>query len=500
VDETDAQGLDLRDYLRILRKNWWLVLTSAALGAAGAGIFSLMSTPMYQASTSLYVSVRSQSEGGVSELTQGGTYARQAVLSYVDVVESAIVLEPVITDLGLDMTVDELAGMVSAESPTNTVLINIDVTGPDPEQTAAIANSVGQNFSDAVVGVLEKPTGETASPVQISTIQAATAPSAPVSPNTTRNVALGLMLGLMVGLGAAVLRSALDTHVRSQEDVERVTDVPILAGIIDDPKADKNRLVVHMSPRSVRAESFRSLRTNLQFVNVDSSPRSFVVTSAAPNEGKTTVATNLAISLAQTGASVVVMDADMRKPSVAKFMGVDGTVGLSNVLVGMVELEDVLHQWGGKYELFVLPAGRIPPNPSELLGSEEMQRLVNRLTERFDYVIIDSPPVLAVTDAAIMSRLVGGTIVVAGVGVARRNDVVAALDALGGIANRIVGIVLTRVPSKGPDSYYHYGRYEYARETAEPGTESPTTTAMSPLAWLDTKDDDAKQLPRRHTR
>lgn len=161
----------------------------------------------------------------------------------------------------------------------------------------------------------------------------------------------------------------------------------------------------------------------------------------------------------------------------------------------MVELGEVLHRWG-KSELFVLPAGRIPPNPSELLGSAEMQRLVDHLTESFDYVIIDSPPVLAVTDAAIMSRLVGGTIVVAGVGVTRRNDIVAALDALGGIANRIVGIVLTRVPSKGPDAYYHYGRYEYAREVAP----DASTPAKSPLAWLDQSVDDVKQLPRRHIR
>jgi len=245
----------------------------------------------------------------------------------------------------------------------------------------------------------------------------------------------------------------------------------------------------------VRAEAFRSLRTNLQFLNVDNSPRSFVITSAAPNEGKTTVATNLAISLANNGASVALVDADLRKPSVAKFMGLDGSVGLSNVLVGMVELGEVLHRWG-KSELFVLTAGRIPPNPSELLGSAQMQRLVDHLTESFDYVIIDSPPVLAVTDAAVMSRLVGGTIVVAGIGVARRNDIVAALDALDGIANRIVGIVLTRVPSKGPDAYYHYGRYEYNSE--EKIVDNFSVAPGSPLAWL--ADPEERGLPGRHTR
>ncbi len=496
MSETDENaGLELGDYVRILRKNWLLILLTTILGAAGAGAYSMMSTPLYQASTSLYVSVRSAGDSGVYELTQGGYYARSAVLSYVDAIDSAVVMERVIDDLDLEMTPGELAGMISASSPTDTVLINVDVTGEDPELVADIANSVGENFSVVVSNVLEAPDEGGRSPVSISTIEPATTPLGPVSPNTTRNVALGLLLGLMLGVGAAVLRSALDTHIRSQQDVERVTDVPILGGIIDDPKADKHRLVVQVNPRSVRAEAFRSLRTNLQFLNVDNSPRSFVITSAAPNEGKTTVATNLAISLANNGASVALVDADLRKPSVAKFMGLDGSVGLSNVLVGMVELGEVLHRWG-KSELFVLTAGRIPPNPSELLGSAQMQRLVDHLTESFDYVIIDSPPVLAVTDAAVMSRLVGGTIVVAGIGVARRNDIVAALDALDGIANRIVGIVLTRVPSKGPDAYYHYGRYEYNSE--EKIVDNFSVAPGSPLAWL--ADPEERGLPGRHTR
>lgn len=490
----EQEGLTLGDYLRILRKNWLLILVATVLGTVGAGVFSLVQTPQYQASTQLYVSVRSANDdGALSDLTQGGTYARQAVLSYVDVVETASVLGDVIDDLDLDMSVGELRSAVSASSPTNSVLIDIDVTGPDPELTADIANAVGRSFTDTVTTVLEKPRAGGVSPVQISTVEEATAPSAPFSPNTTRNVALGFMLGLMLGLGLAVLRTALDTRVRSPKDLHQISDLPILGTIIDDPKASKDPLVVHTHLRSPRAESFRSLRTNLQFVNVDGSPRSFVITSSAPGEGKTTVATNLALSLAQSGASVALVDADLRKPTVAKRMGVDGEVGLSSLLAGMVELEDVIHRWG-KDELFVLPAGRIPPNPSELLGSREMQNLLAKLTEHFDYVIIDSPPVLAVTDAAVLSRFAGGTILVAAVGLARKNEVAAGLEALDGIANRISGVVVTRAPSKGPDSY-HYARYEYAKEPAA----SPTPVLDDPLGWLDDEAELAK-LPRRHTR
>lgn len=487
--EFDVQdGMTVRDYLRILRRNWGIILAATTLGVAGAGAFSALSVPQYQASTQLYVSVRSTGvDGALSDLTQGGTYARQAVLSYVDVVTSASVLGAVIEDLGLDLQIPELRDMVSSSSPTNSVLIDIRVTGPDPDQAAAIANSAGGNFAEVVTTVLERPTDGGASPVQISAIEEATSPPTPVSPNTTRNLALGFVLGLVVGLGLAALRSALDTRIANPKDLAHLTDVPTLGAILDDPRADKHALVVHSNPRSPRSESFRSLRTNLQFVNVDGNPRSFVVTSSAPNEGKTTVSTNLAISLAQTGASVVLVDADLRKPSVAKVMGVDGSIGLSSVLAGLVELEDVLTPWVGG-GLHVVPAGRIPPNPSELLGSVEMANLLSRLTDRFDHVIIDTPPVLAVTDAALLSRLAGGTILVAAVGLARRNDVVAALDALDGIARRLSGIVVTRAPSKGPDAY-HYARYVYVDDdAARLGTDS--------LAWLE----DGTERQRRRVR
>lgn len=492
VEEQD--GLTLGDYVQILRKNWLLILLSTVLATAAAGAYSFLQTPQYQASTELYVSVRSaDADGAVSDLTQGGTYARQAVLSYVDVIETASVLRGVIDDLGLDASVGELREMVSAKSPSDSVLIDIDVLGPDPALAAEIANSVAENFTDVVTTVLEKPTAGNTSPVQISVVEEAETPTAPVSPNIPRNVALGFLLGLLLGIGLAVLRTALDTRVRTPKDLLNLTDVPTLGAILDDPKANRDPLVVHSHPRSPRSESFRSLRTNLQFVNVDGSPRTFVITSSAPGEGKTTVSTNLAISLAQSGATVALVDADMRKPSVATRMGLDGSVGLSSLLAGMVEIEDVIHPWG-KDRLFVLPAGRIPPNPSELLGSVEMKDLLARLAEHFDYVIIDTPPVLAVTDAAILSGIAGGTIVVAALGLARKNEVRAALDSLDGIANRVSGIVVTHTPSKGPDSYY-YTRYEYANgESFTP----PGTQVADPLDWLN--DGVERQVARRRTK
>lgn len=493
MPESDEKvGIGFSGYVRILQRNWALITGCIVVAMGATGAYSLVAPPMYESATRLYVSVRSTAEDGrTSELTQGGTYARQAVLSYVDVIQSASVLNGVIEELDLDMDKQGLLKVVSVSSPRESVLIDVSVTGTDAEETAAIANSVADNFIEVVTDVLEKPRGGGESPVQISTIEEAVVPAEPYGPNLPLNLTLGFVLGLAVGLGLAALRAALDTRLRSANDLRQITELPTLGAIPDDPKASKHRLIVQTDPRSPRAEAFRSLRTNLRFVNVDGNPRTFVITGAAPGEGKTTVATNLAISLAQMGESVVLVDADLRKPTVAKVMGVDGEVGLSNLLVGMVEIEDVLHRWGPDH-LYVLPAGRIPPNPSELLGSSEMKDLLTRLSSEFSYVIIDSPPTLAVTDSAVLSRIAGGTVLVAALGVARKPELSSSIEALEGIARRISGVVLMRVPVKGIESH-RYARYEYLPEGALSAPSEP-----APLAWLD--DEDLSKLPRRHVR
>ncbi|WP_426517627.1 polysaccharide biosynthesis tyrosine autokinase [Diaminobutyricibacter sp. McL0618] len=450
--------MELRDYLRILHKNWILIAVSALLGVAVAAGYSLMLTPKYQATTELYVSVRAADAGATTDLVQGTTFARQAVTSYVSVVNSATVLDRVIDDLDLKVTSAQLGAKVSATSPLNTVLIDITVTDEDPQRAAKIANSVGQNTAYIVTNKLEKPTGGS-SLVNIQTIQPAVTPTKPSSPNVPLNIILGLLIGLAVGIAASLLRSVLDTRIHSSHDIEGVTDAPILGAISFDPDAKKRPLIVHADPRNPRAESFRSLRTNLQFVNIGNGPRSYVITSSVPSEGKSTTAANLAISLAETGARVALVDGDLRLPRLAEYMGIEGAVGLTDVLIGRAPLTDVLQKWG-RGELYVLPAGRIPPNPSELLGSNAMSKLLHSLTSEFDYVLIDTPPLLLVTDAAVVSKLTGGAIIAAASGMTKKNELSAAVRALDHIGSRLVGIVVTMLPVKGPDSY-GYGVYGY---------------------------------------
>ncbi|MEV8241601.1 polysaccharide biosynthesis tyrosine autokinase [Microbacterium testaceum] len=451
--------MELRDYLRILHRNWILILALTVLGGAGAFGYSLLQTPTYEANTQLYVSVRSDSSG-VSELAQGTNFARQAVISFVDVVDSAVVLDRVIDDLNLNRTAQQLAGSIDASSPTNSVIISIRVTDTDAETAAAIANSVGSNFADVVVNRLEKPEGEAASLVRVETIAPALVPTSPSSPHIPLNVALGVLIGLALGLAIAILRSVLDTRIHSLHDIEAATEAPVLGGIALDPDAKKRPLIVHADPRNPRAESFRSLRTNLQFIDVDGTSRSFVVSSAGPGEGKSTTTANLAIALAETGARVVLVDGDLRLPRVADYMGIEGGVGLTDVLIGRAELVDVLQQWGtGK--LFVLPSGRTPPNPSELLGSQAMQRTLAALADAFDYVLVDAPPLLLVTDAAVISRFTSGVLMVAASGTTKKPQLTAAVEKLQAIGSRLFGVIVTMLPSKGPDSY-GYGAYSYS--------------------------------------
>lgn len=455
--------MELRDTLRLLRKGWILILCGLLAGLAAAAVFSLVSTPKYQATTRLFVSVQTSEDASTGDLVQGSSFAQQKVRSYVLVATSPRVLQPVIDDLDLDVSATALARDVSVSSPVNTVVIEITVASTDPAQAANIANGVATSFID-VVDDLEAPQGGGASVIRMQSIEEATVPTAPFSPNTTLNLALGLLVGLAVGVGVAIIRSVLDTRIHGPLDIEAITDRPIIGGIALDASARKRPLVVNDEPRSPLAESYRTLRTNLQFVQIDEGPRVYVVTSSLPGEGKTTTVSNLAVAIAETGMSVVVIDGDLRRPRVAEVFGVAGGAGLTDVLVGRAALADVVQRWG-RGGLGVLPAGRIPPNPSEILGSRAMASVLEQLSASFDVVLIDAPPLLPVTDAAVLSRLAGGAVLVAAAGRTKRGAFEAAVRTLDSTGSRVHGVILTMLPTKGPDSY-GYGGYDVYGSTA----------------------------------
>lgn len=446
--------VQLHEFLAILRKRWVSIVLITALAVAGAISATLLATPTYQARSQVFVSV--STGGTTSDLLQGSNFTQNRVKSYTDMVTSPRVLIPVIKDLGLSITPDELATSITSDSPLDTVLINITVSDTDPQMAKDVANATADSLG-AQVTALEKPAGSQPSPVHISSLRMATMPTSPFTPNPKLNLALGLLMGLAVGVGLAVLREVLNTKVRTEDDVQKVTDFSVIARIGYDEDASQHPLIVHSSPHSHRSEAFRRLRTNLQFLDIEDRPKTIVVTSSLSGEGKSTTAINLAITLADAGSKVALVDADLRWPSVAEYMGLEGEVGLTTVLIGKADLNDAIQPWGDR-SLHVLLSGQVPPNPSEMLGSRSMVKLLEQLTSQFDIVLIDTPPLLPVTDAAILAKITGGALVIAAADSLHRQQLADGLGSLEEVGARVLGLVLNRMAHKqtGAYSYYDY--------------------------------------------
>lgn len=448
--------MEIRDLVRLLRQSWVAILCFTMVGLMSGGLLSLLSKPTYTSETQLFVAI--QNSGTVQELQQGNTFSQARVQSYVKAATQPVVLQPAIEALGLDLSPKELQGRISASADLNTVLIKITASDSSPVQAAALAQAIADSLIEAV-DKLETPANGGISPVRLSIITPAAAPESPSAPNTRLDLLLGAVLGLGCGIGWAYIRKATDNKIRGESELRRVTTAPILAGIAFDNDALKSPLLTQAASQSPRAESFRQLRTNLQFANLTTNSGSILLTSSTPGEGKSTTAINLAMAYAQSGKSVCLVDADLRRPMVGDYLGLDRHAGLSTALIGAAAVEDLLQPWG-EDNMFVLTSGQIPPNPSELLGSEQMVGLLERLEQLFDLVIIDTPPLLPVTDAAVLSQRVAGVIVVISAQKTKIHELERSLGSLELVGARTLGVVLNRTPSKGPDSYGG-GAYSY---------------------------------------
>ncbi len=278
-----------------------------------------------------------------------------------------------------------------------------------------------------------------------------------MSPQPLRNLTLAAILGLLLGLGLALVRELLDTTIKSPQDVTDAADAAILGTILFDSRAIKTPLVTDLELHSPRVEAFKMLRTNLQFVEIDRLSKVFVITSAVPSEGKTTTAVNLSITLAQAGQRVLLIEGDLRRPRVANYLKLEATVGLTTVLIGRIGVEDAVQPWGPD-GLHVITSGSVPPNPAELLQSHVMQDTLVKLRERYDMIIIDAPPLLPVTDAALIAAQADGAVMVFRHGKTTKDQALGAVDRLRSVDARVLGCVLNMAPERGADSYaYGYG-------------------------------------------
>jgi len=297
-------------------------------------------------------------------------------------------------------------------------------------------------------------------------VDPAETPKFPIRPRKKLNLFLGIIFGLFIGIAVAFTFEFLDNTLKNPEDIRNYLNIPYLGPVptfdIEREDIDNPELITQYSPKSTASESYRGIRTSLLFSSADKPPKIILVTSAGPSEGKTLTSTNLAITMAQAGSRVVIVDCDMRKPKVHKMFGIGRDKGMSSVLVSN-ELENVLQDviiHSDIPNLDVIPCGPIPPNPSEIIGSQKMNRIMEKLLEQYDRVILDSPPITAVTDSTILAKFVDGVMLVVHAGVTPRQVVKTGLEQLQGVDASILGAVLNDVDT-GKESYYYYQYYYY---------------------------------------
>jgi capsular exopolysaccharide synthesis family protein len=483
--------LTLHQFLGALRSRWLTVLASVLVVLIAAILTTLLTTPLYQASTRLFVS----STGGqsISDSYQGNRLSQDRVASYAEIIRGETLALRTIDRLNLDMSAAALRGKIEATSKADTVLINVMVTDASPVRARDLANALSDEFV-VMVRELETPSPGVRPDARVVVEQRASIPESPVTPKKKINIALGLSAGLVLGIGLALLREMLDNTVKDRENLEQITGVGLVGSVPLDKGRREQPAISFDTDNSAIAEAFRKIRTNLQFLAVDNPPRVIVVTSSAPSEGKTTTAINIALALAEAEHDVVLVDGDMRRPSLAKYLDLVSSVGFSTVLSGAASLADVLQ--ATKYpHLTVLAAGATPPNPSELLGSQAAGKVLNDLRSQFDYVIIDSSPLLAVTDGAILATQADGTLLIARFGETKRDQLAHTVGILNDVGATLLGSVITMTPARGNSAYsYSYSYSYYGDESATSSTAKKSKAAAT--ASLDEELADKTESPR----
>lgn len=442
----------------LLRRRWMVVVSVALLGAIAGSAYALTATPEYTAESELFVAA--VGADNTSDLAQGSNYSQQQAKNYSVVATREAVLNPVIKALHLSMSSNALSRQISASVPLNTSLISITVTDTSAARSAAIANAVATSLNNVVIGLVPKRSDGT-SPVRLETIQHASAPKFPATPNTKLSIVFGLLVGLIAGVALVVVRELVGAKVRTPEQVSQLIGAGILGTITFDRGAPTGPVLALNENMSIRAEEYRQLRTNLHFIHAAKQHKVFVITSSVPGEGKSSTSVNLAASMAASGSRVALVEADLRNPSLGRYLDLEDSIGMTTVLANDVSLEKALQPWGPN-GMHVLLAGQIPPNPSELLGSDQAQRLVLALQETFDVVIIDSPPLVPVTDAAIVARMFGGALLVIGCGRVQVHELRKTIEALKASGTPLLGVIMNLAPVTRKERYQR----AYVRDTA----------------------------------
>lgn len=468
--------MELSAYLRAIRRGWLLILLATILGAGVSWVAYALTPKEYSSSVDFYVSTP-QTEGTSAQ--SGGQFAQSRVNSYILLLSSEQLARRVIASTGVDLGPRDLGAEVTATAELSTVVVTATVTDRSASRSLQIAQGLADNFN-LLVDELDNQGKKANAIVVIHVVSGPTLHAGHVSPIWNRYLGLGLAAGLLLGLVIAVLRELLDTSVRDVEATQRLTGAPVLGSILFDSDTRKSPLIVGEEATTVRAEAYRQLRTNLQFISAARSADVLLITSSLPREGKTTTAVNLALTFAQFGESVLLIEGDLRRPKVADYLGLERGVGLSNVLAGQVKLDDVIQSWGSG-GLSFLASGSTPPNPSELLGSAQMVETIKVLRTRFDKIVIDTPPILPVTDAAVASSWADAVVLVIRHGHSHRTQVAAAARALHNVEGHLIGCVFNMRKSSRAERRI-YGTDEYYSVDTESVTQPARGSREDPLS------------------
>ncbi len=496
--------IDVRRLLNAVISRWWLVAVSAVLCAVlfFVGTFYLV-TPQYTSSALFYVNNNLSIGDTAFSITSGDlSAAKSLVNSYIVILKTRTSLNEVIDYSGVKRTCGELQSMISAASVNSTEVFEVMVKSPDPQEAEKIANAIAYILPKRISSIVE---GTSAKVVDYAVV-----PSAPSSPSYPKKTLLGFAVGFFLSVAYLVIRELFDVTIRSEEDVSLCCDAPILAAVPDmmvqnkggryyyygssggnkkkkkPSAATQTPILLGRNISFAASEAYKLLRTKLQFSFAGETQCPVIgVSSALAGEGKSLSAVNLAFTLAQLDKRVLLIDCDMRRPSLATKLQISKVPGLSNYLTGQATITDVVQPCGGdvKEGFDVIASGRNPPNPIELISSRSMEDLLNTLRGSYDYILLDLPPVGEVSDALVAAKMADGILLVARQNYGNTVALANAVQQFDFVESRILGVVLNAMTERGGrygygygyrygKKYYRYGgRYGYgARRTATPET------------------------------
>lgn len=470
-------SLSIMDIIYILFKKLYIIVIGIIVGLMlSYSVTSFLITPKYTSSLNMYVNNGYTASGDETAVITTGTISASISLvnTYAVLLMDDTFMQSVSEELGEQISVKQLQSCVTMEAVNDTEVMNISAVTADPQLSADICNTIAALAPDMLKRVTNSGAVEVVGP--------ATAASKPSYPNLVKNLALGGLAGAVLPALIILLLAILDTTIKSEEEIKSTYSLPSLGDVPafkmsseDKKNAKKHRSTATYNsirlndntPFQIR-EAYKTIRTNIIFTLGTHKRKIVELTSASPEEYKSTTSANLAITMAQTGAKVLLIDADMRKPVQHKIFRLDNAKGLSSVLAGMDELNDAVKQ-NVLTNLDIFPAGPTPPNPSELLGSKNMEVLLEALEKYYDIILIDTPPVNIVTDALTLSKYTTGILLMVRQGKTRHEDIEAAIDSIYTANASVIGTILVDSDYSGRSfgygykyyRYYKYGGYSY---------------------------------------